>query len=93
MVEHQNFPASRRFEPQVLKPICKPIQSVGKKNPNIYKLELSENLKVHLIFHVLLLKLIAHDASRPNQKYNSRLPFDLIDNEPEFKMEIVLKSR
>ncbi len=68
MVEHQNFPVSKRFEPQVLKPICKPIQNVGKKIPNIYKLELSKNLKVHPIFHVLLLKLVAHDASRLNRK-------------------------
>ncbi len=29
MVEHQKFPIARRFEPQVIGPICGPIQSVG----------------------------------------------------------------
>jgi len=34
---------------------------------NTYKLELLGNLKVHPIFHVSILKLVAHDASRPNR--------------------------
>jgi hypothetical protein len=29
VVEHQEFSVARRFEPQVLGPICGPIQSVG----------------------------------------------------------------
>jgi len=45
-----------------------------KKFPYIYKLELPENLKVHPIFHVSFFKLVACDASKPNQKYNSRPP-------------------
>jgi hypothetical protein len=64
-----------------------------KKFLDIYKLELLKNLKVHPIFHVSLLKLVAHDASRPNQKHNSRPPPDLIDNELKFEVEVVLKSR
>jgi hypothetical protein len=31
VVEHQKFPVAKRFEPQVLGPICGPIQSVGKE--------------------------------------------------------------
>jgi hypothetical protein len=60
---------------------------------DIYKLELLENLIVHPIFHVSLLKLVSHDASSPNQEHNSRPPPDLIHNELEFEMEVVLKSR
>jgi hypothetical protein len=56
-------------------------------------LELSKNLKVHPIFHVLFLKLVAYDASRLNQKYNSKLPPNFIDNEPKFEMEAMFKSR
>jgi len=63
------------------------------KFPDIYKLELLENLRVHPIFHILLLKSVSHDASRPNQEHNSRLPPDLIHIEHEFEMEVVLKSR
>jgi len=60
---------------------------------NTYKLELSEIFKIHPIFHVSLLKPVAHDASRPNREYNSRPPPDFIDNEPEFEVEVVFKSR
>ncbi len=93
MVEHQELPIARRFESQVLGPICRPIQSVGKKLSDIYKLKLSENLRVHPTFHVSLLKPVARDASRPNQEHNSRPPPDLVHNEPEFEVEVALKSR
>ncbi len=59
-----------------------PFKVLEKKFPDIYKLELSKNLKVHLVFHVSLLKPVAHDASRPNQEHNSRPPPDLVHNEP-----------
>jgi hypothetical protein len=39
------------------------------------------------------LKLVTRDASRPNRKHNSRPPPDLVHNEPEFKVEVVLKLR
>jgi hypothetical protein len=58
-----------------------------------YKLELPKNLKVHPIFHVSLLKSVAHDASRLNRKHNSRPPPDLINNELEFEVEALLKSK
>jgi hypothetical protein len=39
------------------------------------------------------LKSVSLDASRPNQKHNSRPPPNLIHNEPTFEVEAVLKSR
>jgi len=64
-----------------------------KKLSDTYKLELPENLRVHPTFHVSLLKSVARDASRPNRKHNSKPPPDLVHNEPEFEVEVVLKSR
>jgi hypothetical protein len=64
-----------------------------KKFPDTYKLELPKNLRVHLVFHVSLLKPVTCDASRPNREHNSRPPLDLIRNEPKFEVEVVLKSR
>jgi len=64
-----------------------------KKFPNSYKLELSKNLKVHPIFHVSFLKLVARDASRPSQEHNSRPPPNLMDNKPKFEVEAMFKSR
>jgi len=93
VVEHKKISVARKFEPQVLRPICEPIQSVGKKFLGTYKLELPENLKVHSIFHVLFLKSVSRDASRPNQEHNSRPSPNLIHNELEFEVEIVFKSK
>ncbi len=66
MVEHKKKLITRRFEPQVFKPICIPFKVLDKKFPNTYKLELLKNLKVHPIFHVSFLESIARDATRPN---------------------------
>jgi hypothetical protein len=64
-----------------------------KKLSDTYKLELLENLKVHPTFHISLLKLVTHDASRPNREHDSRPPLDLVHNEPEFEVEAMLRSR
>jgi hypothetical protein len=66
VVEHQKFPIARRFEPQVFGPFASPFKVLEKKFPNIYKLKLLKNLKVHPTFHVSLLKLVSYDASKPN---------------------------
>jgi hypothetical protein len=66
---------------------------VEKKLSDTYKLKLLENLKVHPTFHVYLLKPVSRDASRPNREHHSKPPLDLVHNEPEFEVEVVLKSR
>ncbi len=76
-----------------LGPYASSFKVLEKKFPGTYKLELLENLKVHPIFHVSLLKLVSHDASRLNREHNSRPPPDLIHNEPKFEVEAMLKSR
>jgi hypothetical protein len=70
-----------------------PFKVLEKKFPNIYKLELPKNLRVHPTFHVSFLKPVTRDASRPNRKHNSRPPPNLVHNEPKFEVEAVLKSR
>jgi hypothetical protein len=93
VVEHQEFFITRRFEHKFLGPYSGPFKMLEKKFPNVYKLELPENLRVHPTFHFSLLKSVAHDAWKPNRKQNSRPPPDLVHNEPEFEVEVVLKSR
>jgi hypothetical protein len=93
VVEHQKFQLPEGLNHKFLGPCAGPFKVLENKFPNIYKLKLPKNLKVHPIFHVLLLKLVFHDTSRPNQKHNSRPPPDLIHNEPKFEVEIMLKSK
>jgi hypothetical protein len=89
----KNFWLSKDLSHKFLGPYAGPFKVLGKKFPNTYKLELSENLRIHPVFHVSPLKPVTHDSSRPNQEHNSRPPPDLIHNEPEFEVEAVLKSR
>jgi hypothetical protein len=65
-------------------PYAGPFKVLEKKIFDTYKLDLLENLRVHLTFHVSLLKPVSRDASRPNRENNSRPPPDLVHNEPEF---------
>ncbi len=83
----KNFPLTEVLSHKCLGPYASPFKVTS------YKLELSENLRVHPTFHVFLLKMVTHNASRPNREHNSRPPPDLVHNEPKFEMEVVLKSR
>jgi len=89
----KNFRLPKGLSHKFLGPYAGPFKVLEKKFPDTYKLKLPENLKVHPIFHVSLLKSVARDTSRPNQKHNSRPPLNLVHNEPEFKVEAMLKSR
>jgi hypothetical protein len=89
----KNLRLPRGLSHKFLGPYADPFKVLEKSFFDIYKLELPENLKVHPIFHVSLLKLVSHDASRPNRKHNSRPPPDRIHNEPQFEVEVVLKSK
>jgi hypothetical protein len=89
----KNFRLPKGLSHKFLGPYVGPFKMLEKKFPDIYKLDLPENLKVHPTFHVLLLQPISRDASTPNQEDNSRPPLDLIHNEPEFKVKDVFKSR
>jgi len=89
----KNFRLPEGLSHKFLGPYVGPFKVLEKKLFDIYKLELLENLKVHFTFHVSFLKPDARDASRPNPEQNSRPPPDLVDNEPEFEVEAVLKSK
>jgi len=89
----KNFRLSEGLSHKFLGPYVGPFKVLEKKFPDTYKLGLLENLKVHPVFHVLLLKLVARDASRPNREHNSRPPSDLVHYELEFEVEVLLKSR
>jgi hypothetical protein len=93
VVEHQELSVAEGLSHKFLGPYVSPFKVLEKKLSNIYKLELLENLRIHPTFHVSLLKLVSRDASRPDGEHNSKPPPDLVDNELEFEVEAVLKSR
>ncbi len=85
----KNFQLPEGLSHKFLGPYASPFKVLEKKFFDTYKLELLENLKVHPIFHVSLLKLITQDASRPDREHNSRPPLDLVHNELEFEVKVV----
>jgi len=89
----KNFRLLEGLSHKFLGPYASPFKVLEKKLSDTYKLELPENLRVHTTFHVSFLKSVSRDVSRPNQEYNSRPPPDLVHNEPEFEVEVVLKSK
>ncbi len=89
----KNFRLLEGLSHKLLGPYAGPFKVLEKKLFDIYKLELPENLRVHLTFHVSFLKSVVRDASKSNRKHNSRPPPDLVHNEPAFEVEAVLKSR
>jgi hypothetical protein len=89
----KNFRLLEGLSHKFLGPYAGPFKVLEKKLSDTYKLKLSENLRVHPTFHVFLSKPVSRDALRPNRKHNSRPPPDLVQNEPEFEVEVVLKSR
>ncbi len=62
----KNFRLPEGLSHKFLGPYAGSFKVLEKKFFDIYKLELLENLKVHPTFHVSLLKLVYHAASRPN---------------------------
>jgi len=61
-----NFRLPEGLSHKFLGPYASPFKVLEKKFFDTYKLKLPKNLKIHPIFHVLLLKLVACDASRLN---------------------------
>jgi len=68
----KNFWLPEGLSHKFLGPYAGPFKVLEKKFFDTYKLELPKNLRIHLTFHVSLLKSINHDASRLNRKHNSR---------------------
>ncbi len=62
----KNFRLLKDLSHKFLGPYAGPCKVLEKKFPDTYKLELSENVKIHPTFHVSLLKSVTRDASRPN---------------------------
>ncbi len=89
----KNFRLPEGLNHKFLGPYAGPFKVLENKLSDIYKLKLSENLRVHPTFHVSFLKPVARDASRPNREQNSRSPPYLVHNELEFEVEAVLKLR
>jgi hypothetical protein len=66
----KNFRLPEVLSHKFLGPYASPFKVLEKKLSGIYKLELSENLRVHPTFHVSFLKPVTRDASRPNREQN-----------------------
>jgi len=60
---------------------------------NVFKLELPPKLKVHLAFHISLLKLYHEDTLMLISKQVLRCALELVDDHLDYKVEGILKNR
>src|SRR3954463_7821405 len=71
-----------------------PYQIIQKVSPVAYKLELPDTLKVHLVFHVSLLRPYKNPQDFPDQEPPTTPPPPItIDNTPEYEVEHILDHR
>ena len=58
-----------------------------------YKLVLTPKIKVHLVFHISLLKEYFEDSVRPEREQVLRPVPELVGNQEEYEVETILNKR
>lgn len=89
----KNFTMREGLTLKFMSKFAGPFPIVNRVFKDVYKLELSREIKVHPIFHVSMLKPFKEDNVWPNLKQVIRPPPDLIGDHLEYEVETIYKSR
>ena len=89
MYASHNPAAISKFEPRYLGPF----KIVGKPSAHAYELDLPPSIKIHPVIHIRYL-LRPREAKRfPHRLSDYKPPPTIINNEPEYEVEKILKKR
>ena len=93
MLNVNNFTLPEVLTPKFMSKVGPTFPIVERVFKDMYKLELLPKIKVHLTFHVSLLKSFKEDTLWPNRKQVIRPPPDLVGGHLEYEVEGILKCR
>ena len=78
--------------PKFMAKFAGPIMVVKQVFEDAYKMALPPEIKMHPMFHVLLLKAYFEDLVRPEREQVLRPVSELVRNHEEYKVETILKK-
>ena len=89
----KNFTVPQGLTPKFMAKFAGPFSVVKQVFDDAYKLALPPEIKVHLVFHVSLLKEYFEDSVRPECKQVLRPVLELVENHKEYEVETILNKR
>ena len=89
----KNLTLPQGLTPKFMAKFARPFSVVKQVFDDAYKLALPLEIKVHPVFHVLLLKEYFEDSVRLERKQVLRLIPELVENHEEYEVETILNKR
>ena len=89
----KNFTLSQGLMSKFIAKFAGPFPVVKQVFNDAYKLQLPPEIKVHPVFHVLLLKEYFEDSVRPEREQVLRPISELVENYEEYEVETILNKR
>ena len=89
----KNFTLPQGLKPKFMAKFARPFPVVKQMFDDAYKLALPPEIKVHSVFHVLLLKEYFKDLVRPEREQALQHVPELIENHEEYEVETILNKR
>ena len=92
-VNVKNFTLPQGLTPKFIAKFAGPFPIVKQVFDNAYKLALPPEIKVHLVFHISLLKEYFEDSVRLEREQVLRPVPELVGNHKEYEVETILNKR
>ena len=93
VVEREELHVAQGLTPKFMAKFAGPFPVVKHVFDDAYKLVLPPEIKLHPVFHVLLLKEYFEDSVRPEREQMLRPVPELVGNHEEYEVETILNKR